>query len=73
MLCDDGCSAPVDAGLDGSHQAVKLIGHGAAGQIWLFRDLKCRELVAVKLFPLPLDPNNVNSVIREVQVGTMAC
>ena len=59
-------------GLDGTHQAVRLLGRGAAGEIWLFRDVKTRKMVAVKLFERPLDPGAVSAVLREIKVN-LAC
>ena len=56
-------------GLDGTHQAVRLLGRGAAGEIWLFRDVKTRKMVAVKLFERPLDPGAVSAVLREIKVN----
>ena len=57
-------------GLDGTHQAVRLLGRGAAGEIWLFRDVKTRKMVAVKLFERPLDPGAVAAVLREIKVSS---
>ena len=56
-------------GLDGTHQAVRLLGRGAAGEIWLFRDVKTRKMVAVKLFERPLEPGAVAAVLREIKVN----
>lgn len=55
-------------GLAGTHQAVKLLGRGAAADIWLFRDLKHGNQVAVKLFERPLPQAAVQAVLREVKV-----
>lgn len=56
-------------GLAGSHQAVKLLGRGAAADIWLFRDLKHGNQVAVKLFERPLPSGAVEAVLREIKVS----
>jgi len=55
-------------GLAGTHQAVKLLGRGAAADIWLFRDLKHGNQVAVKLFERPLPQAAVQAVLREIKV-----
>lgn len=55
-------------GLSGTHQAVKLLGRGAAADIWLFRDLKHGNQVAVKLFERPLAQGAVQAVLREIKV-----
>ena len=55
-------------GLAGSHQAVKLLGRGAAADIWLFRDLKHGNQVAVKLFERPLPQAAMQAVLREIKV-----
>ena len=57
-------------GLSGTHQAVKLLGRGAAADIWLFRDLKHGNQVAVKLFERPLAQGAVQAVLREIKVGS---
>lgn len=55
-------------GLSGSYQAVKLLGRGAAADIWLFRDLKHGNQVAVKLFERPLPQAAKEAVLREIKV-----
>ena len=55
-------------GLEGQFQAVKLLGRGAAADIWLFRDLKHGNQVAVKLFERPLPQGAINAVLREIKV-----
>ena len=55
-------------GLAGTHQAVKLLGRGAAADIWLFRDLKHGNQVAVKLFERPLPQAAMQAVLREIKV-----
>ena len=55
-------------GLAGTHQAVKLLGRGAAADIWLFRDLKHGNQVAVKLFERPVPEAAVQAVLREIKV-----
>ena len=55
-------------GLAGTHQAVKLLGRGAAADIWLFRDLKHGNQVAVKLFERPLPQAALQAVLREIKV-----
>ena len=55
-------------GLAGTHQAVKLLGRGAAADIWLFRDLKHGNQVAVKLFERPLPEGALQAVLREIKV-----
>ena len=55
-------------GLSGSFQAVKLLGRGAAADIWLFRDLKHGNQVAVKLFERPLPQAAKEAVLREIKV-----
>ncbi|DBA66108.1 TPA: hypothetical protein ACH3X2_003106 [Trebouxia sp. C0005] len=57
-------------GLAGTHQAVKLLGRGAAADIWLFRDLKHGNQVAVKLFERPLPQAAVQAVLREIKIQT---
>lgn len=57
-------------GLAGTHQAVKLLGRGAAADIWLFRDLKHGNQVAVKLFERPLPEAAVQAVLREIKIQT---
>ena len=56
-------------GLAGTHQAVKLLGRGAAADIWLFRDLKHGNQVAVKLFERPLPQAALQAVLREIKVS----
>lgn len=55
-------------GLSGQFQAVKLLGRGAAADIWLFRDLKHGNQVAVKLFERPLPQGAMQAVLREIKV-----
>ena len=55
-------------GLSGQFQAVKLLGRGAAADIWLFRDLKHGNQVAVKLFERPLPQGAIQAVLREIKV-----
>lgn len=55
-------------GLEGQFQAVKLLGRGAAADIWLFRDLKHGNQVAVKLFERPLPQGAMQAVLREIKV-----
>ena len=55
-------------GLSGQFQAVKLLGRGAAADIWLFRDLKHGGQVAVKLFERPLPQGAIQAVLREIKV-----
>ena len=55
-------------GLSGQFQAVKLLGRGAAADIWLFRDLKHGGQVAVKLFERPLPQGAMQAVLREIKV-----
>lgn len=59
-------------GLAGTHQAVKLLGRGAAADIWLFRDLKHGNQVAVKLFERPIPQAAVQAVLREIKVNLCA-
>ncbi|KAL3154733.1 hypothetical protein ABBQ38_011281 [Trebouxia sp. C0009 RCD-2024] len=57
-------------GLEGQFQAVKLLGRGAAADIWLFRDLKHGNQVAVKLFERPLAQGAIHAVLREIKIQT---
>lgn len=54
--------------LKGTHQAIKLMGRGLVGEVWMFRDLKTHDIYAVKLIPRPIPQEFLNSLIREVQI-----
>ena len=54
--------------LQASHQAVKLLGRGMAGDTWLFRDTDTHKLVAIKLYPRPIPEIQHESTLREIKV-----
>ncbi|KAK9809819.1 hypothetical protein WJX73_009694 [Symbiochloris irregularis] len=53
-----------------SHQAVKLLGRGMAGDTWLFRDTESHKLVAIKLYPRPIPDIQHESTLREIKTQT---
>lgn len=53
-----------------THQAVKLLGRGMAGDTWLFRDTSTERLVAVKLYPRPIPDIQHESTLREIKTQT---
>ena len=60
-----------DKALDSSFHAVKQLGSGTAGDIYLCKQpSKGNRTVAVKLFPRPFKNGNQTTLLREVQVGS---
>ncbi len=55
-------------GVKSQFQAIKLAGKGAAGDVWVCRNLRTKELVAIKFMKRPLTKNIQTMVTRELQV-----
>lgn len=56
-------------GLNGSFQAVKMVGRGGTGQTWLCKDLAAGgDLVALKLQERPIPSDTVTMTFNEIMV-----
>lgn len=53
-------------GLDPAYQALKLLGKGGTGQVWLCRERATEELVAVKLEQRPIPADSVDMTLTEI-------
>lgn len=63
-------SGKKDFGLGERYEPIKFLGRGGFSDTWLFRDLKTKETVAIKLMRRPVPPVLETSLLREILIQT---
>lgn len=57
-----------DFGLGDRYEPIRFLGRGGTSDTWLFRDLKTKATVAIKLMKRPIPPVLETSLLREITI-----
>lgn len=58
-------------GVRSQYQSIKFAGKGAAGDVWVCRDLRSQDIVAIKFMKRPISPANQPLVKRELMIHSL--